>query len=222
MKRIAVLMIALLACMSMSPMIAGIPAPNDNQGNEETLSIDGTVITKLASVGGDVELQALTRGHTSETIVTADIMRMDIDPMDLLGEFGNPSSTVGDLVGTVVLTKTGVHEDDANTAIWDGIFTLPVGEVGGVYVAEFTAEHGTMQATDNPTQLQELFRYEIENVLQAIDDAWDTANPTAEIQGEFDVLEMQVLSNGGFPAFVDAATEGSGPGSWQAMLDAAD
>ena len=30
-----------------------------------TLSIDGTVITKMASVGGDVELQAMTRGHTS-------------------------------------------------------------------------------------------------------------------------------------------------------------
>ena len=225
MKRTAVLIMALLACMSLQPMITGypgIPAPNDNHGNDDTLSIDGTVITKLVSVGGDVEVQALTRGHTSETIVTADIMRMDIEPMDLLGEFGNPGSTVGELVGTVVLTKTGVHEDDANTAIWDGIFTLPVAEVGGVYIAEFTAEHGMMQATDNPTQLQEIFRYEIETVLQAIDDAWDTANPTAEIQGEFDVLEMQVLSNGGFSAFVDAATEGSGPGSWQAMLDAAD
>ncbi|MDP6324062.1 MAG: hypothetical protein QF684_00645, partial [Candidatus Thalassarchaeaceae archaeon] len=225
MKRTAVLIMALLACMSLQPMISGypgIPAPNDNYGNDDTLSIDGSVITKLVSVGGDVEVQALTRGHTSETIVTADILRMDIEPMDLLGEFGNPSSTVGDLVGTVVLTKTGVHEDDANTAIWDGIFTLPVAEVGGVYIAEFTAEHGMMQATDTPTQLQEVFRYEIETVLQAIDDAWDTANPTAEIQGEFDVLEMQVLSNGGFSAFVDAATDGSGPGSWQAMLDAAD
>ena len=225
MKRTAVLIVALLACMSMQSIVAeyvGVPAPNDNYGNDETLSIDGSVITKLVSVGGEVELQALTRGHTSETIVTADILRMDIEPMDLLGEFGNPSSTVGDLVGTVVLTKTGVHEDDANTAIWDGIFTLPVAEVGGVYIAEFTAEHGMVQATDNPTQLQEIFRYEIETVLQAIDDAWDTANPTAEIKGEFDVLEMQVLSNGGFPAFVDAATAGSGPGSWQAMLDAAD
>ncbi|MDP7328984.1 MAG: hypothetical protein QF612_03975 [Candidatus Thalassarchaeaceae archaeon] len=225
MKRTAVLIMVLLACMSLQPMISGypgIPAPNDNYGNDDTLSIDGSVITKLVSVGGDVEVQALTRGHTSETIVTADILRMDIEPMDLLGEFGNPGSTVGELVGTVVLTKTGVHEDDANTAIWDGIFTLPVSEVGGVYIAEFTAEHGMMQATDNPTQLQEIFRYEIETVLQAIDDAWDTANPTAEIQGEFDVLEMQVLSNGGFPALVDAATDGSGPGSWQAMLDSAE
>ena len=33
---------------------------------------------------------------------------------------------------------------------------------------------------------------------------------------------MQVLSNGGFSALVDAATEGSGPGSWQAMLDSAE
>ena len=114
MKRTAVLIMALLACMSLQPMISGypgIPAPNDNHGNDDTLSIDGSVLTKLVSVGGEVELQALTRGHTSETIVTADILRMDIDPMDLLGEFGNPSSTVGDLVGTVVLTKTGVHEN---------------------------------------------------------------------------------------------------------------
>nr|MCS5535981.1 hypothetical protein [Candidatus Poseidoniales archaeon] len=173
MKRTAVLIVALLACMSMQPTMAeyaGIPAPNDNYGNQDTLSIDGSVITKLVSVGGDVELQALTRGHTSETIVTADIVRLDIEPMDLLGEFGNPGSTVGELVGTVVLTKTGVHEDDANTAIWDGIFTLPVAEVGGVYSASFTAEHGSMQATDDATQLQEIFRYEIETVLRAIDD----------------------------------------------------
>ena len=47
---------------------AGIPAPNDNHGNENTLSIDGSVITKLVSVGGDVEVQAMTRGHTSETV----------------------------------------------------------------------------------------------------------------------------------------------------------
>ncbi|HIF15699.1 MAG TPA: hypothetical protein EYQ85_00375 [Candidatus Poseidoniales archaeon] len=225
MKRTAAFIVILLAFMSLQPTLAdyaGIPAPNDNYGNEDTLSIDGSVITKLVSVGGDVELQALTRGHNSETIVTADIIRLDMDPMDLLGEFGNPSSTEGELVGTVVLTKTGVHEDDANTAIWDGIFTLPVAEVGGVYSAEFTAEHGMMQATDDATQLQEIFRYEIETVLRAIDDAWDTANPTVEIQGEFDDLEMQVISNGGFPAFVDAATDGSGLGSWQAMLDSAD
>ena len=210
--------------MSFSSMAEypGIPAPNDKHGNEDTLSIDGSVLTKLVSVGGDVEVQALTRGHTSETIVTADVFRMDIDPLDLLGEFGNPSSTVGELVGTVVLTKTGVHENDGNTAIWDGTFTLPVSELGGVYTAEFTAEHDFVQATDNPTQYQEIFRYEIENVLQAIDDAWDTANPTAEIQGEFDVLETQVVSNGGWTHFVDTATDGSGPGSWQAMLDSAD
>ena len=71
---------------------AGIPAPNDNDGNNDTLSIDGTVITKLVSVGGDVEVQALTRGHTSETIVTADIFRMDVDPLDFITQFGNPGS----------------------------------------------------------------------------------------------------------------------------------
>ena len=225
MKRTAVLIVGLLVCMSMQAVMAeyaGIPAPNDNDGNNDTLSIDGSVITKLASVGGDVELQALTRGHTSETIVTADIFRMDVDPLDFITQFGNPGSTVGDLVGTVVLTKTGVHEDDGNTAIWDGTFTLPVSEVGGVYAATFTAEHGSMRAVDSSTQYQEIFRHEFELVLQAIDDAWDTANPTSQIQGEFDVLETQVVSNGGWVEFVDTSTDGSGPGSWQAMLDSAE
>ena len=90
MKRTAVLIVGLLVCMSMQAIMAeyaGIPAPNDNHGNEDTLSIDGSVITKLVSVGGDVEVQALTRGHTSETIVTADISRMDIDPLDLSSQF---------------------------------------------------------------------------------------------------------------------------------------
>ena len=129
MKRTAVLIVGLLVCMSMQAIMAeyaGIPAPNDNHGNEDTLSSDGSVITKLVSVGGDVEVQALTRGHTSETIVTADISRMDIDPLDLISQFGSPTSTVGELVGTVVLTKTGVHEDDGNTAIWDCLlYTSP-------------------------------------------------------------------------------------------------
>ena len=216
------ILLALMPLQSTMADYAGSPAPNDNYGNEDTLSIDGSVITKLVSVGGDVELQALTRGHNSETIVTANVVRMDIEPLDLLAEFGSPSTTVGELVGTVVLTQTGVHEKDSNTAIWDGTFPLPVSEVGGVYTVSFTAEHGSMKAVDNATQYQEIFRYEFETVLRAIDDAWDTANPTSEIKGEFDNLEMQVLSNGGFPAFVDAATDGSGPGSWQAMLDSAD
>ena len=103
MKRTALLIVGLLVCMSFSSMAEypGIPAPNDKHGNEDTLSIDGSVLTKLVSVGGDVEVQALTRGHTSETIVTADVFRMDIDPLDLLGEFGNPSSTVGELLSLI-------------------------------------------------------------------------------------------------------------------------
>ena len=225
MKRKALLIVSLLVCMSMQTIMAeyaNVPTPNDQYGNSDTLSIDGTVITKMASVGGDVELQAMTRGHTSETIVTADIHRTNVEPIDFIGQFGSSSTTIGDLVGTVVLTKTGVHEDDGNTAIWDGTFTLPVSEVGGVYAASFTAEHGSLQAVDNPTQYSEIFRHEFENVLQAIDDSWDIANPTAEIQGVFDILEFQVVTNGGWSEFVDTATEGSGPGSWQAMIDAAD
>ena len=63
------LIVSLLVCMSMQTIMAeygNVPAPNDQYGNSDTLSIDGTVITKMASVGGDVELQAMTRGHTSE------------------------------------------------------------------------------------------------------------------------------------------------------------
>ena len=225
MKRKALLIVGLLVCMSMQTIMAeyaNIPAPSDKDGNSDTLSIDGTVITKMASVGGDVELQAMTRGHTTETIVTADIHRTNLEPIDFIGQFGSSSTTIGDLVGTVVLTKTGVHEDDGNTAIWDGTFTLPVSEVGGVYAASFTAEHGSLQAVDNPTQYSEIFRHEFENVLRAIDDSWDIANPTAEIEGVFEILEFQVVTNGGWSEFVDTATEGSGPGSWQAMIDAAD
>ena len=62
MKRTAILIIGLLVCMSMQAIMAeyaGIPAPNDNHGNEDTLSIDGSVITKLVSVGGDVEVLSL-------------------------------------------------------------------------------------------------------------------------------------------------------------------
>ena len=66
MKRKALLIVSLLVCMSMQTIMAeyaNIPAPNDKDGNSDTLSIDGTVITKMVSVGGDVELQAMTRGH---------------------------------------------------------------------------------------------------------------------------------------------------------------
>ena len=205
MKRTAIVIVVLFACMSWQPIMAeypGIDAPNDQVGSLDTLSIDGTVITKMASVGGDVQVQALTRGHTSQTIVTADIHRTNLDPLDFIAQIGSPSTTIGDLVGTVVLTQTGVHEADGNTAIWDGTFTLPVSEVGGVYAASFTAEHGSLQAIDNPTQYTEIFRYEFENVLRAIDDSWDIANPTTEIEGVFDILEFQVATNGGWSEFV--------------------
>ena len=88
MKRKALLIVGLLVCMSMQTIMAeyaNVPAPNDQYGNSDTLSIDGTVITKMASVGGDVELQAMTRGHTSETIVTADIHRTNVEPIDFIG-----------------------------------------------------------------------------------------------------------------------------------------
>jgi hypothetical protein len=77
MKRYSFLIIIILLGMSLTPVIAEIATPNSTI-NGETLSIDGFVNTKFASVGGDVELIAFTRGHESSTQVTADILRYDV------------------------------------------------------------------------------------------------------------------------------------------------
>ena len=67
------------------------------------MSVDGFVTTKFASVGGDVEIFAHTRGHIGSTQVTADILRYDMDPIDAInGEL----PLDGTIVSTVVLQNT--------------------------------------------------------------------------------------------------------------------
>ena len=226
MRRVSILIVFLMAGMSLSPTIAQIPAPNDTttlNGNTTTLSIDGYVTTKIVSVGSDVEIMALTRGHTSSTLVTADIIKYpDIDPIDLITNTALPGPGV--VIDTIVLLQAGPHENDSNTMTWDGIYTVPSNSVGGTYGARVIAEDGNLVATDDPTQLPQLLRGEFETVLQAIDHAWDSANPCLEIKGEIDSLETIVEANGNWSTFVAVATEGQGMGGsqqlWDAMIDA--
>jgi len=226
MKRTSLLIVILMACMTFSPAIAQIPAPNDTTTLNQvktTLSIDGYVTTKIASVGSDVEIMALTRGHTGSTIVTADIIKYpNIDPIDLITSVTLPGSGV--VIDTVVMTQAGVHDNDSNTMTWEGIYSIPSNSVGGVYGARVIAEDGNLVATDDPTQLSEVLRGEFEKVLQAIDDAWDSANPCLEIKGEFDSLENIVEANGNWSTFVAVATEGQGFGGsqqlWDSMINA--
>ena len=71
--------------MIAQPAIGTIAAPNDsdmNGNSVSTLSIDGFVTTKFASVGSVVDIQAHTMGHTNNARVSADILQYDIDPID--------------------------------------------------------------------------------------------------------------------------------------------
>ena len=116
MMRRALLLVILLCTMPLSSVIAGVPAPNDNgmdDGEAYTLSVDGYVTTKFASVGSNVEIFAMTRGHTDETIVTADILRYPTDPMAMLTSSGMMADE-GILIDRVVLTSSGPHEEDAD------------------------------------------------------------------------------------------------------------
>jgi hypothetical protein len=221
------MIVALLLCMTVSSSMANIVAPNDNGntgigGSQETLSIDGYVTTKFASVGSDVQILALTRGHSANTIVTADILHFQMDVMELVTSFSPPQSGV--YVDTVVLTQTGVHEDDSDTMSWGGTYIIPINSLGGVYGARISAEDGNLRAIDDPTQIREVFVSEFEKVLLAIDTAWDSANPTEEIKGEFDSLDAIGNSNGGWSSLVATATSGQGIGGsqqfWDAMITA--
>ena len=192
MKRNALLIIFVLIAMSLSPVIAQIPAPNSTQ-NGNTLSVDGFVTTKFASVGGDVEIFAHTRGHISSTQVTADILRYDMDPIDAInGEL----PLDGTIVSTVVLQNTGIHEKDPGTMTWKGVYTIPVTSLGGVYGASIKAENSpTMIAVDDSTQITKLLLEKFEDhVLQPLDNAWDTANPLGEIKSEFEELKSSGTS----------------------------
>jgi len=204
----------------MHPVIASFVAPNDAEtvgSSVNVLSVDGFVTTKFASVGSEVDIQAYTRGHTSNTYVSADIVKYDIDPLDSMISSAFPGS--GDFVDRVILTAVGAHEDDANTMVWQGTYTVPVSSMGGVYGARIIAEDGNLRAIDDSTQLRELFRAEAEKVLQAIDFAWDEANPTSLIKGEFEEVEQKGTSHGGWSNFVATASEGSGVGGSQQLWD---
>jgi len=92
--------------MSLTPVIAQIATPNSTTVNGETLSIDGFVTTKFASVGSEIEIMAHTRGHTSDTQVTADILRYAMDPIEMIN---GQLPLDGVVVDTVVLQNTGYH-----------------------------------------------------------------------------------------------------------------
>ncbi|MEE3083333.1 MAG: hypothetical protein VX320_04505, partial [Candidatus Thermoplasmatota archaeon] len=230
MKRAALCLVLLMICTSIQPVLADIPAPNDHgtlpDGTDGTLSIDGFVITKFASVGSDVVINAHTRGTDCTPVVTADILQYpQVDAVDLFTSVSSffPETSY---VDTIVLAEVGAHEDDADTTVWEGIYTIPTNIRGGVYGASVTVDDCSRTAIDTPTQLTEVFFGEIEKILQSIDTAWDTANPTAAIQGEFSAVEDVATQNGAgsWSHFVATASEGPGVGGsaqfWDAMIDA--
>ena len=223
MKRSCFLVLLVLIGMSCSPVIAQIASPNASSNGSTTLSIDGFVTTKFASVGSDVELMAHTRGHTYETQVTADILKYEMDPIDVIN---GQLPLEGEIITTVVLQKSGAHESDPNTMVWKGVYTIPVSSTGGVYGASIKAENSAFEiAVDDSTQITKLVLGNFEEmVLQPLDDAWDSANPLEEIKSEFNSLETAGTSNGVWSNFVSTATEGSGPGGsqqlWNNMIDA--
>ena len=164
MKRTPLYLVFLMLVMSISPSVAQITAPNDTEtvdGNRQTFSVDGYVSTKFASIGSEVMVHALTRGHSSSTIVTADILRYPgVDPIGIITSVSLP--TDGIKIGTIALVSTGAHADDADTMTWEGVYTIPVGSMGGVFGASITAQNGNMRVTDDPTQIGDIFRSEVE------------------------------------------------------------
>ena len=225
MAKKSILVTVLFLCMIVQPAIANIPAPNDNEVNGNSvsvLSIDGFVTTKFASVGSIVDIQAHTKGHTNNALVSADIVQYDIDPLDSILNTAFPGQ--GQFIDRVVLQSTGPHDNDSSVMTWQGEYTIPVTSTGGVYGAKIFVEDSGRYAADDPTQSREIFRNEVEKVLRAIDTAWDAANPLGEIADEFAELETKGTSNGDWSSFVAVATDGSGAGGsrqlWNAMLDA--
>ena len=225
MARSPIAVAILFLCMIAQPAIGTIAAPNDsdmNGNSVSTLSIDGFVTTKFASVGSVVDIQAHTMGHTNNARVSADILQYDIDPIDSAINSFFPGQ--GQFIDRVVLQSNGPHDNDSSVMTWQGSYTIPVTSTGGVYGARIFVEDGNNYAVDDTTQLREVFRVEFEKVLSAIDTAWDTANPLGEIADEFEELETKGTSNGGWSNFVDDATKGGGAGGskqlWNSMLNA--
>ena len=227
MKRSAIMIVVLLSFMTISSAMGSIAAPNDvitENGQKRGLSVDGFVETKIASVGTEVQVMAHTRGHTSQTQVMADILYYPQEPIEFLTEGTLPVGFEGIWEASLTLQQVGAHADDPNTMIWAGSYIVPVNSIGGVFGAKVIAEDGNLRATDDPNQIREVFTLEVENLLQALDDAWDSRNPTMDIQGEFDQLENTATANGGWQSFVDTATDGNDAGDagqlWNSMIDA--
>ena len=220
--RIPILLVLLLIAAPVSGLVV---APNDTSSDgSETLQVDGYVTTKFATVGTEVSVHANVRGaDSSNTLVTADILHYrDLDPLDRFNGVSPSSPPV--VVDTIALTSQGVDEFDSSTTVWMGTYTIPVTASGGVYGASVTAQSGNLLATDNPSQIREIFGAEVSKALQSIDDTWDIANPTADIAEEFTDLQDIVMNNGGWDQFVEDACRGSGTlGSqalWNDMIDA--
>ena len=88
MKAKPLFMTILMVLLAVQPILthaADAPNARDVTQDNHFLSIDGFVDTKFATVGDVVEITAWTRGHTSDTLVTADILRYPtIDPLELI------------------------------------------------------------------------------------------------------------------------------------------
>jgi len=231
MRKVAAMLIFLMCTLSLQPIIADEVEPNkadqSPNGNIE-ISVDGFVTTKFTSVGDMIEIFAHTKGHSgglldTTTIVTADIHHYpDNDPIGIITQGDLPQNPV--LIDNVVLQPQSLHDNDSSIMIWEGHYTIPLNSLGGVYGASITMEEAGLAATDNPTQIPDKFISEIEQVLQTIDNTWDTANPTMEIKAVFDNLNSSGADNGGWVQFVDDASRQPGFGEssqlWNNMISA--
>ena len=165
MARKAITVMILFLCMIIQPAVANISAPNDTQVNGNsvsTLSIDGFVTTKFASVGSQVDIQAYTMGHSNNAIVSADIVQYDISPLDSIINSAFPGE--GKFLDRVVLQSNGLHDNDSSIMTWQGSYTIPVTSTGGLYGAKIFVEDGNRYAVDDPTQIREIFRVEFEKL----------------------------------------------------------
>lgn len=232
MRNKAFLLILILITMTAQPIVASDIAPNaTSPSNGEPISVDGFVTTKFTSVGDTIEIFANTKGHsgnvqTTSTIVTADILHYpDNDPIGIITQGETPQNPV--VIDTLVMQPDGYHDDSQEVMVWSGTYTVPINSLGGVYGASISMEEGGLTATDNPTQIPDKLVSEIEQLLQTIDNTWDSANPTMDMKAVFDNLNSsgaQAPGGGGWIEFVDDATRGSGLGGsaqlWNNMLSA--
>ena len=229
MRKKAFVLILILITMTAQPIVASDIAPNaTSPSNEDSISVDGFVTTKFTSVGDTIEIFANTKGHsgtlqTTSTIVTADILHYpDNDPIGIITQGETPQNPI--VIDTLVMQPDGYHDDSQEVMVWSGTYTVPINSLGGVYGASISMEEGGLTATDNPTQIPDKLVSEIEQLLQTIDDTWDSANPTMDMKAVFDNLNSSGTNNGGWTQFVDDATRGSGLGGsaqlWNNMLSA--